>query len=179
MKLTILLNQETNELLDRLAQRMGTSKRNVVLLGLSNILMQGVSKEDLERMENRIDDLTHSTNITVNEAFKNRLMSIHRYGLSIRKFFGYIICDYFQKHSHEFFPEEGIEKEEVKDREEKDVVQTSMDQILKGKITSYCRDHSLSANSLFAYYILNKPIEVQDFKPGRKELMDLSFGVSV
>ncbi|MGP4079962.1 hypothetical protein ACTWQL_08585 [Pseudalkalibacillus sp. R45] len=179
LKLTILINKETNELLDRLALRMGTSKRNVVLLGLSNILMQGISKEDLEKMENRIDDLTHSTNITVNEIFKKRLMNIERYGLSIRKFFGYIICDYFQRHYHEFFPEEFTEEEKELPVTEKDVVQTTLDKSLKGKIISYCQDHSISVNSLFAYYILNKPIKVRNFESSNKELMDLSFGASV
>ncbi|MBM7554580.1 hypothetical protein [Thalassobacillus pellis] len=179
LKLTILLNKETNELLDRLALRMGTSKRNVVLLGLSNILMQGISKEDLDQMENRIDDLTHSTNITVNETFKKRLMEVQRYGLSIRKFFGYIICDYFQKHYHEFFPEDCVEEEKELPLTKKDVVQTAIDKCLKDKIISYCYDQSISVNSLFAYYILNKPIKVWNFKSGNKELMDLSFGVSV
>lgn len=179
LKLTILLNKETNELLGRLAHRMGTSKRNVVLLGLSNILMHGITKEDLENMEDRIDDMTHSTNITVNETFKKRLMKIDRYGFSIRKFFGYIICDYFQSHYHEFFPEEFIDEEKLPDGTDRDVVQTSIDQTLKEKITSYCYEHSISANSLFAYYILNKPVKARVFKSDRKELMDLSFSASV
>jgi hypothetical protein len=179
LKLTILLNDETNELLERLAIRMGTSKRNVVLLGLSNILMHGITKEDLKKMENRIDDLTHSTNITVNEAFKKRLMNIQRHGFSIRRFFGYIICDYFQSHYHEFFPEEFIEEDKGTESSERDVVQTSIDKRLKKKIISYCYDHSISVNSLFAYYILNKSISVKNFRSDEKELMDLSFSVPV
>lgn len=174
------MNQEINELLDGLALRMGTSKRNVILLALTNILKHDISRDDLEEMKKNVHQLTFATNITINDTLKDRLMRLERYGLSVRKFFGYVICSYFYKHYSDFLKEEETVNEQLAlHQTKKIVVQPSIDVELKKRLTTYCEQNSIAVSSLFSHYIMNKDIRLIDFNPGNKEFLNLTLSVDV
>ncbi|UOR14087.1 hypothetical protein [Halobacillus amylolyticus] len=178
-KVGILLNNEINDIIDQLAKRMGTSKRNVISLALTRILDSDLSKEKIYEIKTSIHDLNHATNITVNQQFKKKLESIDRYGLSIRMFFGYLLCDYFYKHYSSFLGRDKL-KEDVSEYEtQKENIQIKIDTNVKSKITSYCNDNSIAVSSLFAHYIMNKQININDFRSEETDFMTLTFSKGV
>jgi len=179
LKLGILLNKEINKMIEQLAKRMGTSKRNVISLALTRILKDDLSKEKIETLKNTIHGLNHATNITVNEEFKKKLENIDRYGLSIRVFFGYLICDYFYKNSNSFLGNDVLHEESSVYETMKENMQAKLDKIMKDKITTYCNDNSIAVSSLFSHYVMNKDITIIDFSSSEKEFITLTFSLGV
>ena len=55
MRLTISINREINELIGKIAEQMGTSKRNVIAFALAEILQKGYSFEQLEALREKIN----------------------------------------------------------------------------------------------------------------------------
>lgn len=181
-QISLLLTNDINKLIENIAIRMGTSKRNVISLALSDIIQKDISREYIDSITERVKGLTHATNITVTEAYKEKIYSLERYGLSIRKFVGYLVCDYFYQNKNDFINEE---HESTKFVQERDNIQFKLDPVLKEKITTYCKEHSMTLNSLFAHYILNKKLnnfkELLKMNTGEKngELTNLTFSKKV
>jgi len=179
LKLGILLNKEINNLIEQLAKRMGTSKRNVISLALTRILDNDLSNEKIETLKNTIHGLDHATNITVNKEFKRKLESINRYGLSIRVFFGYVICDYFYKNYQSFLGNDVLHEDSSIYEIKKENIQAKLDKTMKAKITTYCNEHSIAVSSLFSHYVMNKEITVNNFSSIEKESITLTFSKGV
>lgn len=155
-QITLLLNKEINVLITKIAKRMGTSKRNVISIALSDVIKKEITLDDINVMKERISDLNHPTNITVNEEYKNKVYNLNRHGLSIRKFIGYLVCDYFYRNNQEFINDKYKLNESDKEREN---TQFKLSEGHKEKIVSYCENHAMSMNSLYTHYILNKKLD--------------------
>lgn len=155
-QITLLLNKEINGLITEIAERMGTSKRNVISIALSDVIKKEITVDDVNVMKERINGLNHPTNITVNEEYKNKIYNINRHGLSIRKFIGYLVCDYFYRNNLEFINDKHKFKESDKEKEN---TQFILNKEYKKKIVLYCEDHAMTMNSLYTHYILNKELD--------------------
>lgn len=184
--MTLLLNKEINILIGHLAKKMGTSKRNVISLALSNIIDEKISSKKIEEIQKSIHGLNHPINITVNTNYKEKLYNLNRHGLSIRKFLGYIVCDYFHTNYKETLEKEFFFSDDELHRTERENIQMTLEKDLKEKIAKYCEDNAISINSLFSHFIINKGVEKQvnnlilDTSPENKqELLNLTFSTSV
>ncbi|RBW68243.1 hypothetical protein [Bacillus taeanensis] len=174
MKLNILINKEINHLIQISAKKMGTSKRNIISIALSDILSRAYTLDEIEQLKVSIQ-LNYATTITINDAFNDKINQINRYGLSKRVFLGYLICDYFYTHYNHFITNNDI-NEDKEFNIEKDYIQIKLDKEIKSKISTYCDENAISINSLFAHYILNKELTVKSFEIEEKELLYLTFG---
>jgi len=149
-----LINNEINKLIEQLAKSMGTSKRNVISLALSNALTINITKEKMDEIKENIH-LDRPTTVTTNEEFYNNLSRIPRFGLSKRVFFGYLICDYFYSHNEEYFVVNNREGEEM------DYVIVYLDKEQKENILNIAESQSMTTNAIFIHYILNKDIDMK------------------
>lgn len=130
MRLTISINREINELIGKIAEQMGTSKRNVIAFALSEILQKGYSFEQLKALKEKIN-LDSQTTIFLTEEMARKIEQIDRFGLSKRTFFGLLVSDYFIK-SEKKFPLAGDIEAKNNDLS-RDYISTNMDEGLKKK----------------------------------------------
>ncbi|WP_079524956.1 MULTISPECIES: hypothetical protein [Halobacillus] len=179
LQISVLVNKEINEVISRLAKRMGTSKRNIISLALSNILKGEITRKKVDQIKMDIHGLTHATNITVNQQFKDRLDQLDHFGLSRRRFFGLLVCDYFYKHSHEFLGEDILKEDATIYSATKANVQITIDKTIKNKLMKYCTENAISLNSLIAHYVMNKTLTVKSFHTTNKDFLHLTFGEEV
>lgn len=130
MRLTISINREINELIGKIAEQMGTSKRNVIAFALAEILQKGYSFEQLEVLKEKIN-LDSQTTIFLTEEMARKIEQIDRFGLSKRTFFGLLVSDYFKKNEKKFPLAGDIE---AKNNDvSRDYICTNMDEELKKK----------------------------------------------
>lgn len=133
MRLTISINREINELIGKIAEQMGTSKRNVIAFALAEILQKGYSFEQLEALREKIN-LDSQTTIFLTEEMAQKIEQIDRFGLSKRTFFGLLVSDYFQKNSEKFLLDSSEDLAEAKNNDlSRDYINTNMDEELKKK----------------------------------------------
>lgn len=181
-KVGILINNDIDDILNYKAKKMGTSKRNVISLALSDILDQDIKKEHLDHLKKRTTGLNHATTITVSEPFLKKIDRINKHGYSVRLFLGFLLCEHF-------YNSDGIEGYDVisqKDFEhqtnkktEKDDLKPIIDKAAKLKIKNYCWEHALSVSSLYTHYILEKPITVKDYSVKEEAMLSLNFSLKV
>lgn len=96
-KIGIILNDEVDNLIKKRAKIMGTSKRNVISLALTDILGKNIKREYLDQLSETITGLKKPLVITVSEGLYNKVNALNRLGYSIRVFLGLLICDYYYK----------------------------------------------------------------------------------
>jgi hypothetical protein len=171
MRLTISINREINELIGKIAEQMGTSKRNVIAFALAEILQKGYSFEQLEALREKIN-LDSQTTIFLTEEMAQKIEQIDRFGLSKRTFFGLLVSDYFKKNEKNFSLAGDIE---AKNNDvSRDYINTNMDEELKKKITDFCKSNSIAMSFLFSYYLLAKNVQIRPFQIKKREYMHLN-----
>lgn len=171
MRLTISINREINELIGKIAEQMGTSKRNVIAFALAEILQKGYSFEQLEALREKIN-LDSQTTIFLTEEMAQKIEQIDRFGLSKRTFFGLLVSDYFKKNEKKFPLAGDIE---AKNNDvSRDYINTNMDEELKKKITDFCKSNSIAMSFLFSYYLLAKNVQIRPFQIKKREYMHLN-----
>lgn len=172
MRLTISINREINELIGKIAEQMGTSKRNVIAFALAEILQKGYSFEQLEALREKIN-LDSQTTIFLTEEMAQKIEQIDRFGLSKRTFFGLLVSDYFKKNEKNFSLAGDIE---AKDNDvSRDYINTNMDEELKKKkITDFCKSNSIAMSFLFSYYLLAKNVQIRPFQIKKREYLHLN-----
>ncbi|MGG3918580.1 hypothetical protein ABEV38_15645 [Parageobacillus thermoglucosidasius] len=174
MRLTISINREINELIRKIAEQMGTSKRNVIAFALAEILQKGYSFEQLEALREKIN-LDSQTTIFLTEEMARKIEQIDRFGLSKRTFFGCLISDYFQKNSEKFLLDSSEDLAEAKNNDlSRDYINTNMDEELKKKITDFCKSNSIAMSFLFSYYLLAKNMQIRPFQIKKREYLHLN-----
>jgi len=180
-KVGILINNDIDDILKYKAKKMGTSKRNVVSLALSDILDQDIKKEHLDHLKKRITGLNHATTITVSEPFMKKIDGINKHGYSVRLFLGLLLCEHFYNSDglegyNVITQQDGLEIEE---KTEKDDLKPIIDKEAKVKIKNYCWERALSVSSLYTHYILEKPITVKDYSIKEEAMLTLNFSLKV
>lgn len=171
MRLTISINREINELIGKIAEQMGTSKRNVIAFALSEILQKGYTFEQLKALKEKIN-LDSQTTIFLTEEMARKIEQIDRFGLSKRTFFGLLVSDYFIKNEKKF-PLAGDIEAKNNDLS-RDYISTNMDEGLKKKITDFCKSNSIAMSFLFSYYILAKNVQLRPFQIKKREYLHLN-----
>lgn len=171
MRLTISINREINELIGKIAEQMGTSKRNVIAFALAEILQKGYSFEQLEALKDKIN-LDSQTTIFLTEEMAQKIEQIDRFGLSKRKFFGLLVSDYFKKNEKKF-PLAGDIEAKNNDLS-RDYINTNMDKELKKKIADFCKSNSIAMSFLFSYYLLAKNVQIRPFQIKKREYLHLN-----
>ncbi|PDM39036.1 hypothetical protein CN643_16035, partial [Parageobacillus yumthangensis] len=66
MKLNIFINKEINHFIELAAKKMGTSKRNVISIALTDILNKSYTQDEIEKLKESIQ-LDYATTVTINE----------------------------------------------------------------------------------------------------------------
>ncbi|ARP44549.1 hypothetical protein GTHT12_03680 (plasmid) [Geobacillus thermodenitrificans] len=171
MRLTISINREINKLIGKIAEQMGTSKRNVIAFALAEILQKGYSFEQLEVLKEKIN-LDSQTTIFLTEEMARKIEQIDRFGLSKRTFFGLLVSDYFKKNEKKF-PLAGDIEAKNNDLS-RDYICTNMDEELKKKITDFCKSNSIAMSFLFSYYLLAKNVQIRPFQIKKREYLHLN-----
>ncbi|MCT1389842.1 hypothetical protein M4D76_16220 [Peribacillus frigoritolerans] len=177
MKFNILTNKEINHLIEISAKKIGTSKRNITSIALTDILNRSYTLDDIEQLKVSIQ-LNYATTITINESVGDKINQIYRHGLSKRVFFGYLICDYFYTNYNYFLTKNDL-NDDKEFNTEKDYIQIKIDKTIKSKISTYSDENAISINSLFAHYILNKELTVKSYCIEGEELLYLTFSKDV
>lgn len=175
LQISVLVNKEINELIDYLAKMMGTSKRNIISIALSDILNSYITKNKMNDLQEDIHGITHAINITVNAEFKNKVNQIDRFGLSRRKFFGLLVCDYFYQKYTGYLDKDVLNEGLTSYETNKVDIQITVDKAIKTKIIKYCAENAISLNSLIAHYVVNKPLIIKPFESTDKDFLHLNF----
>lgn len=174
MKLSLVINKEINSIIDAAANKMGTSKRNIISLALTSVLDQPIEPYEIDEMKENIK-LDYVTSITISEHMNQRINECNMHGLSKRLFIGYVVCDYFYKNYSKF-----ITKEELSQTKQlnttKNVVQVYTDEKIKRKLLEYCNENSISLSALVSHYLVNKEIKFNSYEINKKVLVNLSLG---
>ncbi|WP_404456822.1 hypothetical protein LG329_19545 (plasmid) [Virgibacillus necropolis] len=173
-KVGIILNDEVDNLVKKRADIMGTSKRNVISLALTDILDENIKREYLDQLSETITGLKIPLVITVSEGLHKKIKEFNRRGYSIRVFLGLLICDYYYK-NYSFLTDnkhESINRIHEKSRE---YIKPAIDSEVKKKIVKYCNENSFTINSLFAQYILEKDLVVREYEIKEEALLRLNF----
>lgn len=170
MKLNIMINNEVDTIISNTAKSMGTSKRNVISLALSSVLEKDISKDYMEEIKETIH-LNYKTSVTVNKEFDKKLSSINRYGIAKYKFYGYLICDYFYKQNNR------KAAPGYSDEDEHSYSVVYLNAELKQKIMNIAQDKSMTVNSLFIHYLVNKDIDIK-LLPPEKNSVKLTIGMT-
>jgi hypothetical protein len=177
LKFNILTNKEINHLIEISAKKIGTSKRNITSIALTDILNRSYTLDDIEQLKVSIQ-LNYATTITINESVGDKINKINRHGLSKRVFFGYLLCDYFYTNYNYFLTKNDL-NDDKEFNTEKDYIQIKIDKTIKSKISTYSDENAISINSLFAHYILNKELTVKSYSIEGEELLYLTFSKDV
>lgn len=155
MKLNLLINKRTNDLINKYAEEFGVTKRNIITIALLDILSVNITAEKMEMLEDKLH-LDYRTSITATDPFMKKIIQINTHGYPRWKFFGYLICDYFSSSERlNHFNESENEK-----WRQHDYVVVSLSQKSKRAISEFCYSNSITINALFVHYILNKDIEI-------------------
>ncbi|MGM1023751.1 MAG: hypothetical protein ACQEXV_25230 [Bacillota bacterium] len=175
-KLNLVLNDRANEIIALAAQKMGTSKRNVISLALAEILKNSYDNRFIESLANEITT-SIPTGTTINPQIQEKIEKIERYGRSRRVFFGLLISDYFLHNQDKFTT--AIDVDDLSDMKEKGHIEITLDCMTKEKIVRYCEEHAMSVSSLFSQYILNEEVEIDSFVVQEKSFLNLVLGENV
>lgn len=178
-KIGIILNDEVDNLIKNRAKIMGTSKRNVISLALTDILDENIKREYLDQLSETITGLKKPLVITVSEGLYNKINALNRQGYSIRVFLGLLICDYYYKNYSYFLNEKEYKNIDKVHEKSNEYIKPAIDLEVKNKIVKYCNENSFTINSLFVHYILEKKLEVRDYEIKEKALLRLNFSNEV
>lgn len=168
-KLNLALNKDAGEIIALAANKMGTSKRNIISLALVEILKNAYDKRFIDSLASEITT-TVSTASTISEQVQKRLEDIERHGYSRRVFFGLLISDYFLNNRDKFMLEQDDIGEVI---QSKGHIEITLDKVTKDKIMSYCDENAMTVGSLFSHYILNEEIKIDSYELSEKAYLNL------
>ena len=177
-KVGIILNDEVDNLIKKRAKIMGTSKRNVISLALTDILDKNIKREYLDQLSETITGLKSPLVITVSESLYKKINVINRQGYSIRLFLGLLICNYYYK-NYSYLLKAKFENINTLQEKSGDYIKPTIDLKIKNKLVKYCRENSFTINSLFVLYILEKNLEVRDYEIKEEALLRLNFSSNI
>lgn len=151
-QVNILINKNIHQIITDIANKTGTTRKNIMSIAFNDILKKNDISKD--KIENMIKDyhLDFRTSMNVSESFYNKMTEWGSFGLSERRFLGYLICDYFTK-NEPLFSGGNLENEEL------DSVVVFLSESKKQKLVSLSDSLTISLSGLFSYYILNKEIK--------------------
>lgn len=179
MKLSFIINKKINKIIEAASKKLGTSKRNIIAIALTEILNQPIDAAAIEEMKENIT-LDYPTSITINSRMNKRINEINKFGLSKRLFVGYLVSDYFYKNYTKFITNEELKAIQISPPDNsKSVIQVYTDKKIKTKLLDYCNEHSVSLSALVSHYLMNEEIEFFPYQVDEKVLINLSLGNDV
>lgn len=174
-KLNLALNKDAGMIISLAANKMGTSKRNIISLALVEILKNVYDKRFIDSLASDITT-TGSTATTISEQVQTKIEDIDRHGYSRRVFFGLLISDYFLNNRDKFRLEQDELEEEMKSKSH---IEITIDKATKDKIISYCEQNAMTVSSLFSHYILNEEIKTYAYVISEKAHLNLILSENV
>lgn len=135
---------------------MGTSRRNVMAIALTEILSRTYTKEFLDQLRAEIK-IDYKTATTINELVTSKIEQVDRHHISKRVYFGLLISNYFLEHESALvssFSTNGT------DQESKGHIQFEIAEADKNKISAYCEANSIGISSLYVNYLLYEDVEI-------------------
>ncbi len=171
-KLTILLNSHVyHNIITEIAQRMGTSRRNVMAIALVEILKHTYTREYLNELKTDIT-IDYQTSTTINELVSSKIENVERHGLSRRWYFGLLISDYFLKHGNDLLPSLS-DLPDAEEEQDKGHIEFEVAAEDKERILSYCQSNSIGLSSFYIHYLLYEDVELVTYEIQKKEKINI------